>query len=283
MHASWLALAAGCLLPAAAAAQTPRAPAASQPAARPVVVELFTSQGCSSCPPADAIVADLARTRPDLLPLTFHVTYWNSLGWRDPFSFAGATERQRHYVAQAVSPGVYTPAMVMDGRRDVVGSDRFAVAATLAQATADATTAAPVEVIRAGNALSVTIGAGSGHGTVLVLGCCTSTSLLPPERVSLSCCRRKPARSLGRRASPLVRPEASKARHHPRRGCSMASAPRPRPSEPGVRGAAGVIDLTQLQYVPALPARETSRALLRRHPGPGRRSAPGRCRAESPR
>ena len=81
MRTRWLTLAAGCLLPAAADAQTaPCAPAAPQPAARPVVVELFTSQGCSSCPPADAIVAGLARTRPDLLPLTFHVTYWNSLG-----------------------------------------------------------------------------------------------------------------------------------------------------------------------------------------------------------
>ncbi len=171
MRARWLALGAGCLLPAVGAAQTgPRSPAAHLPAARPVVVELFTSQGCSSCPPADAIVADLARTRPDLLPLTFHVTYWNSLGWRDPFSFAGATERQRRYVAEAVSPDVYTPAMVVDGRRDVVGSDRSAVAATLAQATADATAAAPVEVVRAGNALSVTIGAGSGRGAVLVLG-----------------------------------------------------------------------------------------------------------------
>jgi hypothetical protein len=53
----------------------------------------------NSRPPADAIVVELARNRPDLLPLTFHVTYWNNLGWQDPFSFAGATERQRRYVA----------------------------------------------------------------------------------------------------------------------------------------------------------------------------------------
>ena len=166
MRARWLALGAGCLAPAFAAAQ----PAAAPSAARPVVVELFTSQGCSSCPPADAIVADLARTRPDLLPLTFHVTYWNGLGWQDPFSFPGATERQRRYVAEAVSPEVYTPAMVVDGRRDVVGSDRAAVAATLARATADATTQAPVEVTRTGTGLSITVGAGTGRGAVLVLG-----------------------------------------------------------------------------------------------------------------
>ncbi len=125
-------------------------------------------------PPADAIVADLARTRPDLLPLTFHVTYWNSLGWQDLFSFPGATERQRHYVAEAVSPEAYTPAMVVDGRRDVVGSDRAAVAATLARAAADATTEARVEVTRTGHStgdtLSITIGARTGQGAVLVIG-----------------------------------------------------------------------------------------------------------------
>ena len=137
---------------------------------RPVVVELFTSQGCSSCPPADAIIAELARTRPGLLPLTFHVTYWNNLGWQDPFSFPGATERQRRYVAQAVSPSVYTPAMVVDGRRDVIGSDREAVQAALGRAEAEAQTAAPVEVVRIGNTLSVTVGAGAGQGTVLLLG-----------------------------------------------------------------------------------------------------------------
>ena len=110
-------------------------PAGAQMAARrPVVVELFTSQGCSSCPPADALVADLAEHRPDLLALTFHVTYWNSLGWTDPFSLKEATDRQRGYVALSVSPEVYTPAMVVDGALDVIGSDRPAVAAALARA-----------------------------------------------------------------------------------------------------------------------------------------------------
>ena len=61
---------------------------------RPVVVELFTSQGCSSCPPANAFLNELSRERPDVLPLALHVTYWDRLGWKDPFSLEAATMRQ---------------------------------------------------------------------------------------------------------------------------------------------------------------------------------------------
>ena len=121
----WLLAAVGALVPAVAIAQPP---------ARPVVGELFTSEGCSSCPPADATIAALARTRPDLLLLTFHVTYWNHLGWQDPFSFAEATQRQRRYVALGVSPDVYTPALIVDGKLDAVGSDAMAVGRAFRQA-----------------------------------------------------------------------------------------------------------------------------------------------------
>ena len=72
-------------------------PAAANAADRPVVVELFTSQGCSSCPPANAYLNDLARDRSDVLALAFHVTYWDRLGWKDPFSMEAATERQDRY------------------------------------------------------------------------------------------------------------------------------------------------------------------------------------------
>ncbi len=161
MRVRWLALGLGCLIPTFSMAQTPQ---------RPLVVELFTSQGCSSCPPADAIVANLARTRPDLLPLTFHVTYWNNLGWQDPFSLDAATERQRRYVALSVSPEVYTPAMVIDGRRDVIGSDGPAVAAALAQAASEARNAVPVDIARHGGALTITVGHGAGQGRVLLIG-----------------------------------------------------------------------------------------------------------------
>jgi len=91
----------------------------------PAVLELFTSQGCSSCPPADALLGRLAR-EPGIIALAWHVDYWNGLGWRDPYSSPAATERQRRY-AEALNGEVYTPALVVNGARMVVGSDDRAV------------------------------------------------------------------------------------------------------------------------------------------------------------
>lgn len=84
------------------------------------VVELFTSQGCSSCPPADRYLAELAK-RDDVLPLAFHVDYWNYLGWQDTFSSPLWSERQRLY-AKRLDAGVYTPQMVIDGDKQAIGS-----------------------------------------------------------------------------------------------------------------------------------------------------------------
>lgn len=105
-------------------------------AERPVVVELFTSQGCSSCPPADALLSTLAD-RPGVLALAFHVDYWNRLGWTDPFSGPWATARQTAYAAQLDSDQIYTPQAVIDGRSDVVGSDREAMEAAIAAARSE--------------------------------------------------------------------------------------------------------------------------------------------------
>lgn len=96
-------------------------PAAS--ADGPVVVELFTSQGCNSCPPADRVLGELAE-RPDVLPLSFHVTYWDRLGWPDTLGLEAATERQRGYARAMDSRRVYTPQAVIGGRIELVGSRR---------------------------------------------------------------------------------------------------------------------------------------------------------------
>ncbi|MBV8091443.1 MAG: DUF1223 domain-containing protein [Alphaproteobacteria bacterium] len=93
---------------------------------RPTVVELFTSEGCSSCPPADALLAELA-TRPDVLALSFHVDYWDGLGWKDPFSGRQATQRQERYRALLDLTTIYTPQIIVDGRWQAVGSDRAEV------------------------------------------------------------------------------------------------------------------------------------------------------------
>jgi hypothetical protein len=99
---------------------------------RPVVVELFTSQGCSSCPPADAYVGKLSA-RSDVLALSFHVDYWDDLGWRDRFALAQSVERQNIYARNLRRSSVYTPQLVVDGRDDSVGSDGKAVARALSE------------------------------------------------------------------------------------------------------------------------------------------------------
>jgi hypothetical protein len=118
------------------------AAAAPAGAAGPVLVELFTSQGCSSCPPADQLLGQLPRAVDgvEVLPLAFHVDYWDDLGWRDPFSSAAWTERQRLY-AGAVSDGrIYTPQLVVQGVDDVVGSDRSGALARIRRAGRSGTT-----------------------------------------------------------------------------------------------------------------------------------------------
>jgi hypothetical protein len=143
-------------------------PAVAQDA--PVVVELFTSQGCSSCPPADAFLTDLARRMRDVLPLAFHVTYWDSLGWKDPYSLAAATERQRDYARTLGQDGVYTPQMIVDGAEGFVGSDRSEGLDAIVRAARNRPPPVGVGLTREGVSLVISIGAGSGKARVLLVG-----------------------------------------------------------------------------------------------------------------
>ncbi len=110
----------------------------SQPATEtPVVVELFTSEGCSSCPPADAVLADLAR-RPGVIALAYHVDYWDYLGWKDRFADPAFTTRQRDYArlfaTRGEDAGIFTPQMIVQGTSGFVGSDRAKAARAIAAA-----------------------------------------------------------------------------------------------------------------------------------------------------
>jgi hypothetical protein len=140
----------GALLAAAIAAGAVRA---ADPA-HPVVVELFQSQGCSSCPPANANVMAIAD-RPDVLALSFAVTYWDSLGWKDTFASPRFTARQWDYAHALGHPNVFTPQVVVNGRRDGVGVDRGELRMLLA--AGDRGDGGPTLTVRGG---TLTISAG---------------------------------------------------------------------------------------------------------------------------
>jgi hypothetical protein len=108
----------------------------------PVVVELYTSEGCSSCPPADALLQRLtdasATSGPEIIALGEHVDYWDHQGWTDRFSSTLLTDRQRTYAARFNTESIYTPQMVVDGRAELVGSDAAAAHRAIDRAAAAA-------------------------------------------------------------------------------------------------------------------------------------------------
>ena len=141
--------------------------AAARAGERPVLVELFTSEGCSSCPPADALLAELA-SRPDVLALSFHVDYWDRLGWKDPFSSHEATQRQERYATLLDLATVYTPQIVVDGGWQAVGSDRTDVEHALDLARRDRQEV-PITLGLAQGQAQIKLGPGSGAAAALVL------------------------------------------------------------------------------------------------------------------
>ena len=189
------------------------------PPANPVVVELFTSEGCSDCPPADRLLYQLEQTQPvpgaEIIPLEQHVDYWDHEGWRDPFSSSRFTLRQKDYVYAFNLPSAYTPQMVVDGTAQFVGSDAHHVVAAIAQAAR--TPKANLQIQQR---------AGAAPSPQSVLLTCKPGAL---QRLERQTWRRHPSRNYGRRS----RLECNRRRecwraHEPSRRRARTSRPRPR-------------------------------------------------------
>lgn len=148
-------------------AGTTSPPKASGP--RLVLVEMFVSQSCSSCPPANALLAELAAKDKGILPLSLNVTYWNNLGWRDTDATKEATDRQFWYAGLAGNADVYTPEAVVDGTRPLVGSNRAKLTAAIRAARNNPAGNVPMG-ISGGAMLNLDVGAGDGTGQVFILG-----------------------------------------------------------------------------------------------------------------
>lgn len=133
----------------------------------PVVVELFTSQGCSSCPPADALLAQLAD-RDDVIALALHIDYWDYIGWKDSFADPAFTERQRAYARAAGQRSVYTPEMVVGGRDHIIGTKAMKLVESLER---HKTARRPVDVSlsKAGSSVKIEARSTSTSGPVDIL------------------------------------------------------------------------------------------------------------------
>ena len=122
------------------------------------VVELYTSQGCSSCPPADALLGELVKQK-NVLGLSFHVDYWDYIGWRDPYAKSAYSKRQKGYAATFKKSFVYTPQIVVHGVKETTGSDEYSVKGLIRQAATAPNV--PIEIVRTKlGGLTVTVSAG---------------------------------------------------------------------------------------------------------------------------
>ena len=148
------------------------APPAGPSAHKAVLVELFTSEGCSSCPPADALLGtlrqDLAKQGLDVVPLGLHVDYWNSLGWKDRFSSAAFSRRQEEYARALHLDGPYTPQMVVDGTTEFVGNERQRAYAVIVESAAHAAGASIEASLTPPDKLTLKVASASNGATVML-------------------------------------------------------------------------------------------------------------------
>ena len=128
----------------------------------PVVLELFTSQGCSSCPPADQILGNYAGAD-DVIPLSFHVDYWDYIGWKDTFASKVTTARQYDYAKSLGQRNVYTPQLVLGGQEHYVGSDEHRILVAINQAKGRVASDAKIHIQKTGEGLKLTV-SGNGDG-----------------------------------------------------------------------------------------------------------------------
>jgi hypothetical protein len=128
----------------------------AQAKADPVVVELFTSQGCSSCPAADELLRQLAA-RDDVIALALHIDYWDYIGWKDDFANPAFTRRQKAYAHAQGNKMIYTPQMIVDGADDVVGNRAMDVAELVAHHLADKVEPVDLEIERDSSVLSIEV------------------------------------------------------------------------------------------------------------------------------
>jgi hypothetical protein len=143
-----------------------------------VLVELFTSEGCSSCPAADALLEEIDRTQPlagiRVIVLSEHVDYWNHIGWKDPFSSPAFSRRQEQYARRLHLPSIYTPQLVVDGKSEMVGSDEHSVRQAILNAAKDHKVPMRVQTLSTG--VRIDIDAAATDDAVLILASADSST-----------------------------------------------------------------------------------------------------------
>jgi hypothetical protein len=142
---------------------------ADEVVSRPIVVELFTSQGCSSCPPADALLGRLSQGK-DVVALTLPITYWDMLGWKDTFATDANTQRQKAYAKAMNRLGIYTPQIIVDGQLDVVGNQRSRVMMAVDTRAQHRSNMEPP---------SLSLAVGSGHVEISIAAAATNAKTKP--------------------------------------------------------------------------------------------------------